>query len=79
MFKSFPFDEWSEEIAEFWTFGGAGSTGTYVMTVLGVLLMVAALIGFVLLEHAKLERQAAALRGAAGAGPAPPVNPTGEV
>lgn len=79
MFDSFPFDEWSEDIADFWTFGGANSTGTYIMTVLGILLMVGALYGFVVLERGKLERQAEALRGAAGAGPAPPTNPTGTV
>ena len=36
MFDAFPFDEWGEDIAEFWTFGGEGSTGTYIMTALGV-------------------------------------------
>ena len=79
MFDSFPYDEWGDAVTDFWTFGGANSTGTYVMTVLGVILMVAALYGFVVLERAKLERQAEALRGAAGLGPAPPVNPTGSV
>jgi hypothetical protein len=79
VFDSFPHDEWGEEIADFWTFGGANSTGTYIMTVLGIILMVAALYGFVILERAKLERQAEALRGAAGLGPEPPVNPTGTV
>ena len=79
MFDSFPFDEWSEDIADFWTFGGANSTGTYIMTVLGIILMVAALYGFVILERGKLERQAATLRGAAGVGPTPPANPTGSV
>jgi hypothetical protein len=79
MFDSFPFDEWSEDIADFWTFGGANSTGTYIMTVLGILLMVGALYGFVILERGKLERQAETLRGAAGFGPAPPANPTGSL
>jgi hypothetical protein len=77
MFDSFPFDEWSEDIADFWAWGGANSTGTYIMTVLGIILMVAALYGFVILERGKLERQAAALRAAGGLGPAPPANPTG--
>ncbi|CAN5369022.1 hypothetical protein BH20ACT13_BH20ACT13_16530 [soil metagenome] len=62
MFDAFPFDEWSEEIAEFWTFGGANSTGTYIMTGIGVAAMLIAFIGFVLLENKKLERQAAMLK-----------------
>ena len=79
MFDSFPFDEWSEDIADFWVWGGANSTGTYIMTVLGIILMVASLYGFVILERGKLERQAAALRGAAGLDSAPPPNPTGSL
>ena len=62
MFDAFPFDEWSEDIAEFWTFGGEGSTGTYIMTVLGVAVMLIAFIGFVVLENRKLARQAALLK-----------------
>jgi ABC-type enterobactin transport system permease subunit len=62
MFDAFPFDEWSEDIAEFWTFGGANSTGTYIMTGIGVAAMLLAFIGFVLLENKKLERQAATLK-----------------
>ena len=62
MFDAFPFDEWSEDIAEFWTFGGEGSTGTWIMTVVGVTVMMIAFIGFVWLEKRKLERQAAVLK-----------------
>ncbi len=62
MFDAFPFDEWGEDIAEFWTFGGEGSTGTWIMTVLGFSVMLIALIGFVVLENRKLARQAAMLR-----------------
>ena len=62
MFDAFPFDEWSEEIADFWTFGGEGSTGTWIMTVVGVTVMLLAFIGFVWLEKRKLERQAALLK-----------------
>jgi hypothetical protein len=62
MFDAFPFDEWSEDIAEFWTFGGEGSTGTYIMTVVGIVVMVIAFIGFVILENRKLARQAALLQ-----------------
>ena len=62
MFDSFPFDEWSEDIAEFWTWGGAESTGTYIQLALGFILMVVALVYFVWLEKQKVEAQAAALR-----------------
>ena len=62
MFDAFPFDEWSEDIAEFWTFGGEGSTGTWIMTAIGFSVMLAAFIGFVWLENRKLERQAAVLK-----------------
>ena len=62
MFDAFPFDEWGEDIAEFWTFGGEGSTGTWIMTVLGVLAMLVAFWGFVVLENRKLARQAALLK-----------------
>jgi len=62
MFDAFPFDEWGEDIAEFWTYGGEGSTGTYIMTVLGVAAMLIALIGFVWLEQKKLRRQTEMLR-----------------
>ena len=62
MFDAFPFDEWGEDIAEFWTFGGESSTGTYIMTVLGIAVMLAAFIGFVILENRKLARQAAQLQ-----------------
>lgn len=81
MIDSFPWESWlnqagdalNTDISTFWTFGpGAdGSrTGTYVLTVLGVILMVAALIAWVWLEDRKLSAQTAALR-AAGGMPAP--------
>ena len=73
MIDSFPFDEWSEDIAAFWTFGPNSSTGTYILTALGVIVMVVALIGWVWLENQKLTAQAALLRGA---GPLPPAGPT---
>jgi hypothetical protein len=63
---SFPFDEWGEDITTFWTFGPENSTGTYVLTVLGIILMVAALIYWVWLENRKLAAQAELLRAAGG-------------
>jgi len=72
---SFPFDEWSEDITAFWTFGPENSTGTYVLTVLGVIVMIVSLIGWVWLENKKLTAQADLLRAAGGLpvpGGAPP-------
>jgi hypothetical protein len=79
MFDSFPYDEWSDTVTDFWTFGGANSTGTYIMTVLGCILMVASIIGWVVMEKRKLEHQAATLR-ASGAfdAPSPPAASAGE-
>ena len=66
MIDSFPFDKWSEDITAFWTFGPGGSTGTYILTALGVIAMVAAFVGFVVLEARKLNAQAEFLRAAGG-------------
>ena len=79
MFDAFPYDEWSEEITTFWTFGVEGDTGTIILTILGVLLMVGSLIQFVRLESKKLDKQTAALRSAmaaADAASAPASTPT---
>lgn len=84
MFNSFPYETWlnpdgtlNQDLTDFWTWGGANSTGTYILTVLGCILMVAALVGFVWLEKQKLDRQAALLRaGGAFAAPASPTTPT---
>ena len=62
MFDAFPFDEWSEDIAGFWTFGPESSTGTWILTVLGIAVMIVALVGFVVLENRKLSRQEATLK-----------------
>jgi hypothetical protein len=73
MIDSFPFDEWTEDIAGYWTFGPGNSTGTYILTVLGIALMIISLIAWVKLESMKLDRQAALLRGG---GVLPPASPT---
>lgn len=62
MFDAFPYDAWSDDIAEYWTFGGANSTGTYIMLAVGAILMIASLIGFVQQESRRLDEQAARLR-----------------
>jgi hypothetical protein len=66
MIDSFPFQEWSDDVGAFWTFWSEDKTGTYVLTVLGIIVMVAAIIGWVWLEHRKLSAQAALLRAAGG-------------
>lgn len=62
MFDAFPYDEWSEDVAEFWTFGGGGSTGTWILTILGFAVMLIAFWGFVILENRKLTHQASRLK-----------------
>jgi hypothetical protein len=77
VFNSFPYDEWSDTITDFWTWGGHNSTGTYIQLAVGFVLMVAALIAWVKMEDTKLERQAAMLRQAgAGSAPAAPDHST---
>jgi hypothetical protein len=66
MIDSFPFDEFTEDIAAFWTFGPQNSTGTYILTALGVILMVVSLVGWVWLENRKLWAQTELLRAAGG-------------
>jgi hypothetical protein len=62
MFDAFPYDEWGEDIAGFWTFGPESSTGTYILTVLGVAVMLVAFVAFVRLESRKLSLQEEALK-----------------
>jgi hypothetical protein len=62
MFDTFPYDEWSEEIAGFWTWGPGNSTGTYILTVLGIAVMLVAFVWFFVLENRKLDYQASTLR-----------------
>ncbi|HEX5469934.1 MAG TPA: hypothetical protein VFW80_12905 [Gaiellaceae bacterium] len=76
MIDSFPFDSWEDVKDAFWTFGPQNSTGTYILTVLGIILMVGSIIGWVWLENRKLTAQAALLRGAGGM-PAPGGIPPG--
>jgi hypothetical protein len=69
MIDSFPYQEWSDTVTTFWTFGPGPDhdlTGTFVLTGLGMLLMVAALIGWVVQENRKLRAQAELLRSAMG-------------
>ena len=69
MFNSFPYDSWldaegafNQELTDFWTFGGADSTGTYILTAIGIAVMFIAFVGFVRLESRKLAHQQATLK-----------------
>jgi hypothetical protein len=74
MIDSFPYDSWlnadgslNTDITTFWTFGPGVShslTGTYVLTVLGCILIAVALIGWVVQEDRKMKEQARRLREA---------------
>ena len=66
MIDSFPFTEWSDDIGAFWTFWSEDKTGTYIMTVLGIIVMLAAFVYWTWLENRKLAAQAALLRAAGG-------------
>lgn len=62
MFDTFPYDEWGEDIAGFWTWGPGNSTGTYILTVLGIAVSLISFWGFVVLENRKLAAQANRLK-----------------
>lgn len=49
---------WSDKVAGFFTFGPGYSTGTYILTALGFLLFVVAIIAWMHTENTKLNRQA---------------------
>ena len=82
MFNSFPHNEWGDTVTTFWTFAGGdsiiwgqASLGTWIMIVLGFVVMLASFVWFVTLENGKLAHQAAALR-ATGALDRPAETPT---
>jgi hypothetical protein len=59
-----PFEEWSDEVGAFFTWGPGYTTGVYILTALGFLLFVAALIAWMVDENRKVTAQAARLRAA---------------
>jgi len=52
-----------------------GASGIYVLTVIGVVVMILAFIAFVWTEHRRLMDRAGKLRAAAAPSPAPPIAP----
>lgn len=83
MIDTFPYEgawgDLGDAVTTFWTFGPGdegGMAGTYIMTVLGIILMLVSLAAWVWLEQQKLGAQQALLR-AAGGFPAPGGIPPG--
>ncbi|MDQ3894324.1 MAG: hypothetical protein M3292_06630 [Actinomycetota bacterium] len=69
MIDSFPWRAWGERVTTFWAFGPGEDhdlLGTYILTGLGMALMIAALVYWVWLENRKLTAQAELLRAAGG-------------
>ena len=64
MINTAPFDALSEKITVFCTFGDG--TPTYILTVLGIILMIGSIIAWVWLEEKKLNAQVARLNAAGG-------------
>ena len=69
MFDAFPYDEWSEEIADFWTSGGQTRPGRTSRSRSGSCSWSSRFVGCVRMENGKLERQAGMLRQAGAGAP----------
>ncbi|MGI9599509.1 MAG: hypothetical protein ACR2QK_25315 [Acidimicrobiales bacterium] len=66
---TFPYDSWEEALAAaqeagegFFTFGPGGNTATVILTILGVLAMVATVLAFVFTEKRNLEEHVERIR-----------------
>ena len=55
-------DGWSDQISAYWTWGPGGSTGTWILTILGIILMVVALVAWFYVEDQKMKAQVKRLR-----------------
>lgn len=69
---TFPFESWEEAIgaaqetgAAYFTFGPGGNTATIVLTILGFLVMMWALVAWVVMEDRELAEHAQRLEGRA--------------
>ncbi len=55
-------DGWSDQISAYWTWGPGGSTGTWILTILGIILMVVAFVAWFYVEDQKMKAQVKRLR-----------------
>jgi hypothetical protein len=53
---------WSDKVSAFFTFGPGYTNAIYILTALGFILFIVAMIGWVYVENQKLTRQAEVLR-----------------
>jgi hypothetical protein len=64
MIDAFPFDSWDEVEGAFWQYSGGTGAGTWTLTIIGIIVTVVALIGWVYMDGRMLERHAERLRAA---------------
>lgn len=55
-------DGWTDQITAYWTWGPGDSTGTWILTILGIILMVVAILAFFYVEDQKMKAQVERLR-----------------
>jgi hypothetical protein len=55
-------DGWSDQIGAYWTWGPGYSTGTWILTILGIILMCVAFVAWFYVENQKMKAQVARLR-----------------
>ena len=55
-------DGWTDQISAYWTWGPGESTGTWILTILGIILMVVAFLAWFYVEAQKMKAQVKRLR-----------------
>ena len=55
-------DGWTDQISAYWTWGPGESTGTWILTILGIILMVVAFLAWFYVEDQKMKAQVKRLR-----------------
>jgi hypothetical protein len=55
-------DGWTDQVSAYWTWGPGESTGTWILTILGIVLMTVAFLAWFYVEDQKLKKQVERLR-----------------
>ena len=55
-------DGWTDQITAYWTWGPGDSTGTWILTILGIILMTVAILAWFYVEDQKMKAQVERLR-----------------